>query len=204
MILDKNDKSFLKKLMLSDSSYTMINEKGAGQFKCLSCSCVFYVSEDFGLMPCHNELVINKFPPSDEEKRALKINDVETLRNIAARDPMLEIFALCKKCDNDQFRKHTSIEKLREKRAMRYVFSNNKGFVKSYEKAYKKQPGELLLINFAMGKYARNQDEISWGSGGVVIANLRKSEIIYFVGSAGPALSQIKYYQLYSPSVKFE
>jgi hypothetical protein len=204
MILDKNDKSFLKKFIASDSSYMMINEKGDSQFKCLSCSCPFYIAEDFGLKPCHNELVINKFPPSDEEKRAIKKNDQVTLKHLRSIDPMLEIYALCKKCDSDYNRKMLSIEKLREKRKLRFVSTGNKRFVKSFEKVYNLQPGHLLRISFPMGKFPRSQEEALWGSGGIVVSNLRKSEVIYFIGAEAPALSKITYWQLAGGHINFE
>lgn len=206
MTLDKNDKNFLKKFVTSDSSYSLINEKGDGQFKCLSCSCVFYVSEDFSLKPCHNELVINKFPPTDEEKKALKNaiknNDKDALKRLDARDPMLEVYGLCKKCDDDHQRKIMSAEKLREKRNLRYRYSSVNNA--QYEKIRNLQPGHLLRISFHMGKFPRTQDEALWGSGGIVVSNLRKSEIIYFIGAEAPALSQAKYWQLASRDIIIE
>lgn len=194
MILDKNDKNFLKKFVTSDSSYGLINEKGDGQFKCLSCSCVFYVTEDFRLKPCHNELVINKFPPSDEEKRALKNNDKKELERLNSIDPMSQIYGLCKKCDADQLRKLMSVEKLREKRNLRWRYSSINNI--QYEKIRSFQPGHLLRISFPMGKFPKSQAEALWGSGGIVVSNLRKSEIIYFIGAEAPALSQARYWQL--------
>jgi hypothetical protein len=202
MILDKNDKNFLKKFVTSDSSYSLINEKGDGQFKCLSCSCVFYVSEDFTLKPCHNELVINKFPPSNEEKKALKNNDIEALVRLDAKDSMLEVYGLCKKCDADHQRKMMSAEKLREKRNLRYRYSSVNNI--QYEKIRNLQPGHLLRISFPMGKFPASQEEALWGSGGIVVSNLRKSEIIYFIGAEAPALSKAFYWQLCRGSIIVE
>lgn len=103
-----DDKPPLEEIIITDSSYKFVNEKGDGVFKCIKCAKKFFVTRDLKLKCARSEVVLRKISNAKNDK----------IKNYCI---------ICESCnsllsDNDL----VANRKLYTKRSYRYVSSSVK------------------------------------------------------------------------------